>query len=180
MNYFEGIQDQQSAKTRYRELCKKHHPDLGGDPKVMKIINSQYDSFKKHGRAENQTNQHANYQGFKRQSNPFWGNAFFDEGEGQSNPFGSAADQFAENLRKAQRKAEEDFQRMRHEQEEFVKAQVRDRENRKNKFKEGCYAKVHEFMKIMEGQPLENYKIVLRQTYHDWYYEKEKSKWNID
>jgi hypothetical protein len=30
-------------KTRYRELCKKWHPDLGGDTATMQAINAEYE-----------------------------------------------------------------------------------------------------------------------------------------
>jgi hypothetical protein len=43
MKYFEGLTDEKSIKDRYKELAKKHHPDIGGDAEVMKEVNSQYE-----------------------------------------------------------------------------------------------------------------------------------------
>ena len=42
MNYFDNCTSESERKSRYRELAKKHHPDIGGDAKVMAEINSQY------------------------------------------------------------------------------------------------------------------------------------------
>ena len=47
-NYYEvlGVSKDSSAediKKAYRELCKEHHPDKGGDPDKMKDINVAYD-----------------------------------------------------------------------------------------------------------------------------------------
>ena len=43
MDYFKGIKTLLVLKLRYRELCKEHHPDLGGDTKTMQMINVQYE-----------------------------------------------------------------------------------------------------------------------------------------
>lgn len=43
MKYFEGLREEKDVKARYRELAKKHHPDLGGDAEVMKIVTAQYE-----------------------------------------------------------------------------------------------------------------------------------------
>ena len=42
-NYFEGITTESEIKTKYKELAKKNHPDLGGSVEEMKIINAQYE-----------------------------------------------------------------------------------------------------------------------------------------
>ena len=42
MSYFKGIKTQAGATKRWRALCKKHHPDVGGDPQVMAKINAEY------------------------------------------------------------------------------------------------------------------------------------------
>lgn len=43
IQYFEGLQQEKEIKDRYKELAKKHHPDLGGDAEIMKAINDQYE-----------------------------------------------------------------------------------------------------------------------------------------
>lgn len=50
MNYFQGCKDVKEARKIYIGLAQKHHPDKGGDQKVMKEINHQFDEFKKHGK----------------------------------------------------------------------------------------------------------------------------------
>jgi hypothetical protein len=42
-SYFTGIATLLVLKSRYRELCKIFHPDLGGDLETMKAINNQYE-----------------------------------------------------------------------------------------------------------------------------------------
>lgn len=42
-NYFYGCNTQSEIKTRYRDLCKAHHPDLGGDEETMKAVNMAYE-----------------------------------------------------------------------------------------------------------------------------------------
>jgi hypothetical protein len=43
MKWFKGIKTLLVLKQVYRELCKKHHPDLGGDVKTMQEINAEYE-----------------------------------------------------------------------------------------------------------------------------------------
>lgn len=42
MRYFDRLRTSQSVIKRYRELAKRHHPDVGGNPDVMKAINNEY------------------------------------------------------------------------------------------------------------------------------------------
>lgn len=42
-DWFAGVDDVQSLRTRYRELLKRYHPDNGGDVETMKEINAEYD-----------------------------------------------------------------------------------------------------------------------------------------
>jgi len=42
MGYFAGIKNLDDLKAKYRELCKLHHPDLGGDTATMQAINAAY------------------------------------------------------------------------------------------------------------------------------------------
>lgn len=45
-DYFAGCKNAQDAKKKYRELCRLHHPDKGGDAEKMKEVNQQYESWK--------------------------------------------------------------------------------------------------------------------------------------
>lgn len=47
MNHFEGCASESQFKERYKQLAKKHHPDLGGSERVMQEINSQFDRVRK-------------------------------------------------------------------------------------------------------------------------------------
>jgi hypothetical protein len=49
MKYFAGIKTLEELKEKYRNLCKKHHPDLGGDVATMQEINAEYDHLLKTG-----------------------------------------------------------------------------------------------------------------------------------
>jgi hypothetical protein len=42
MDYFNGITDQFELKLVYRRLAMLNHPDMGGDPSVMKKLNQEY------------------------------------------------------------------------------------------------------------------------------------------
>lgn len=42
MRYFDDVKTSEEAKTRYRDLAKRYHPDLGGCSETMKVINEQY------------------------------------------------------------------------------------------------------------------------------------------
>lgn len=41
--YFTSIKSLQELKSQYRALAMRHHPDLGGDIKIMQGINAEYD-----------------------------------------------------------------------------------------------------------------------------------------
>lgn len=41
--YFANIHSFDELKKRFRDLARQNHPDVGGDPEVMKAINSEYD-----------------------------------------------------------------------------------------------------------------------------------------
>lgn len=41
--YFDGLKLENEIKARYKELAKKHHPDLGGCAETMKEINNEYE-----------------------------------------------------------------------------------------------------------------------------------------
>ena len=60
--YFDGCRDEQEIKTRYRDLAKKHHPDLGGDAEIMKAVNNAYEAalkgaYRKTGMDETKVNE---------------------------------------------------------------------------------------------------------------------------
>lgn len=42
--YFNGLHTEAEIKTKWRELCKLHHPDLGGDLATMQAINTEYET----------------------------------------------------------------------------------------------------------------------------------------
>ena len=48
MNYFEGVRTLDELRKQYRNLAFLHHPDKGGDTKVMQEINNQYEKLSKH------------------------------------------------------------------------------------------------------------------------------------
>jgi curved DNA-binding protein CbpA len=43
MQFFSGCTTVEEVKARYRELARKHHPDLGGDTATMQKINAEYE-----------------------------------------------------------------------------------------------------------------------------------------
>jgi hypothetical protein len=60
--YFDGCRDEQEIKTRFRDLAKQHHPDLGGDVETMKAVNEAYEqalkgAYRKAGMEEEKVNE---------------------------------------------------------------------------------------------------------------------------
>jgi curved DNA-binding protein CbpA len=45
MTFFTSCKTIDEAKKLYRELCKQHHPDVGGDAAIMSQINEEYSKF---------------------------------------------------------------------------------------------------------------------------------------
>jgi DnaJ-class molecular chaperone len=45
IKYFSNPQTLEELKKQYRDLAMKHHPDIGGDTEIMKIINNEYDAL---------------------------------------------------------------------------------------------------------------------------------------
>lgn len=43
-NFFAGCFTEAEIKARYRDLCKVHHPDLGGSDEMMKLVNLAYEA----------------------------------------------------------------------------------------------------------------------------------------
>ena len=41
--FFEGVEDVQELRKKYKELLKQYHPDNGGSVEIMQEINSEYD-----------------------------------------------------------------------------------------------------------------------------------------
>lgn len=41
--FFAGVETLDDLKKRYRKLAMIHHPDVGGDPEIMKQINEEND-----------------------------------------------------------------------------------------------------------------------------------------
>lgn len=42
--FFSGCYDEAALKARYRDLCKIHHPDRGGDLATMQALNAAYEA----------------------------------------------------------------------------------------------------------------------------------------
>ena len=49
MKYFSECRTQEEAKKLYKELARKHHPDVGGDLRTMQEINAEYAQFQARG-----------------------------------------------------------------------------------------------------------------------------------
>lgn len=43
--FFKDIETLEDLKKQYRTLALQNHPDRGGDPEAMKLINAEYDSL---------------------------------------------------------------------------------------------------------------------------------------
>lgn len=43
MKHFTHCHTLEALKAEYKRLVKIHHPDIGGDPEIMKAINAEYD-----------------------------------------------------------------------------------------------------------------------------------------
>lgn len=63
MKYFSECKTLDEAKRLYKELARKHHPDMGGDLRTMQEINAEYSQFQARGATnearERQKNAHA-------------------------------------------------------------------------------------------------------------------------
>lgn len=56
--YFENCHTIEEGKARYRELCKQHHPDAGGDTATMQEVNQAWAKFQSdHAKSEARTRQ---------------------------------------------------------------------------------------------------------------------------
>jgi curved DNA-binding protein CbpA len=60
--FFTAGMDEKRIKERYRDLAKKHHPDLGGDTATMQAVNAEYerilkDAYRKTGMEEEKVNE---------------------------------------------------------------------------------------------------------------------------
>ena len=44
--FFTGCTTKEQLKKRHRELCKKYHPDKGGDPELFKKMQAEYEMLK--------------------------------------------------------------------------------------------------------------------------------------
>ena len=45
LKYFIGVETIEELKKKYKELAKKHHPDLGGNKEKFQEINNEYDKL---------------------------------------------------------------------------------------------------------------------------------------
>lgn len=51
--YFSECVTAEEAKRLYKELARKHHPDIGGDLRTMQEINAEYATFQARGAGNN-------------------------------------------------------------------------------------------------------------------------------
>lgn len=51
--YFHECATAEEAKRLYKELARKHHPDVGGDLRTMQEINAEYATFQARGAGAN-------------------------------------------------------------------------------------------------------------------------------
>lgn len=63
MKYFQNCKNLDDVKSKYRELAKEHHPDKGGDTKVMQEVNLQYSEAKKRFKNGNYSQNNQPYEG---------------------------------------------------------------------------------------------------------------------
>lgn len=47
-NFFKEVKTLDELKKAYHKLCRKYHPDMGGDVATMQKINSEYDDMIKY------------------------------------------------------------------------------------------------------------------------------------
>ncbi len=89
MKYFSSCRTIHEAKIKFRQLSKIHHPDMGGDSKIMAQITNEYDQFQpsqpEHTNFFRQNQFYGNFQRFERftdsnqsKSYEFKGNIPFD------------------------------------------------------------------------------------------------------
>ena len=45
-SYFTGCTTKEQLKKRHRELCKKYHPDKGGNEEIFKRMQAEYEILK--------------------------------------------------------------------------------------------------------------------------------------
>lgn len=44
LKFFKECKNLEDVKETYRKLAFLHHPDMGGDPEIMKAVNSEYET----------------------------------------------------------------------------------------------------------------------------------------
>lgn len=47
-DWLHGVKTKAEAKTKWREVARKHHPDMGGNAETFKRYNNEWDHFEKH------------------------------------------------------------------------------------------------------------------------------------
>lgn len=95
MNYFKGCNTEDERKKRYKELCKKHHPDLGGDAEVFKEVGRQYAEGENFG----------GFDGFYETASSQWGGRVYEWYQEVHDP--RQGYDLKEQIRRAQKAAEE-------------------------------------------------------------------------
>lgn len=135
-DYFSGCKTEREYKLRYHTLAKKHHPDAGGDIKVMQEINRVYDDIKKNG-WKNHTGYKVN-QDFGDAFRYSWGRGFTSTGFNQKWDW--------ESIFKQQKKEQQEYEatRIKKRQEEELK-----REYAKRRKEQARMQALQEFSEIL-------------------------------
>jgi len=61
-----------NIKSVYRKLCKKHHPDKGGDVAIMQQVNVAYDVLLQHLKSGNHYVNNYDYADFQKAYDDYW------------------------------------------------------------------------------------------------------------
>ena len=70
--YFKECKNLIDVKTVFRILAKKHHPDLGGDAELFKIINNEYEiAFEYYQKLDNENQKAENIKNNKKENYNF-------------------------------------------------------------------------------------------------------------
>ena len=70
--YFNDCKNLIDVKSTFRILAKKHHPDLGGNAEIFKIINNEYElAFEYYQKLDNENQKYENIKNNKKENYNF-------------------------------------------------------------------------------------------------------------